>query len=101
MVSFSIGQMQGKASERREIILRYIDRARRSLDAADADAKLNCGQKREHGGVAQLGEHLPCKQGVRSSILLVSTRFWTLKTEQKRRKQKRQSTEDEPWADDL
>ena len=27
------------------------------------------------GGVAQLGEHLPCKQGVRSSILLISTRF--------------------------
>ena len=27
------------------------------------------------GGVAQLGEHLPCKQGVRSSILLVSTNF--------------------------
>ena len=27
-----------------------------------------------HGGVAQLGEHLPCKQGVRSSILLISTR---------------------------
>ena len=26
-----------------------------------------------HGGVAQLGEHLPCKQGVRSSNLLVST----------------------------
>ena len=26
-----------------------------------------------YGGVAQLGEHLPCKQGVRSSILLVST----------------------------
>ena len=26
-----------------------------------------------HGGVAQLGEHLPCKQGVRSSILLIST----------------------------
>ena len=26
-----------------------------------------------NGGVAQLGEHLPCKQGVRSSILLVST----------------------------
>ena len=24
------------------------------------------------GGVAQLGEHLPCKQGVRSSSLLVS-----------------------------
>ena len=27
----------------------------------------------EYGGVAQLGEHLPCKQGVRSSILLIST----------------------------
>ena len=27
-----------------------------------------------YGGVAQLGEHLPCKQGVRSSILLISTR---------------------------
>ena len=29
-------------------------------------------EKRD-GGVAQLGEHLPCKQGVRSSILLIST----------------------------
>ena len=27
----------------------------------------------KHGGVAQLGEHLPCTQGVRSSILLIST----------------------------
>ena len=27
-----------------------------------------------NGGVAQLGEHLPCKQGVRSSILLISTK---------------------------
>ena len=27
-----------------------------------------------YGGVAQLGEHLPCKQGVRSSILLISTK---------------------------
>ena len=25
------------------------------------------------GGIAQLGEHLLCKQGVRSSILLTST----------------------------
>ena len=29
--------------------------------------------KKEYGGVAQLGEHLPCKQGVRSSTLLIST----------------------------
>ena len=26
------------------------------------------------GGVAQLGEHLPCKQGVRGSIPLISTK---------------------------
>ena len=26
-----------------------------------------------YGGVAQLGEHLPCKQGVKSSILFIST----------------------------
>ena len=26
-----------------------------------------------HGGVAQLGEHLPCKQGVKSSNLSIST----------------------------
>lgn len=32
-----------------------------------------------NGGVAQLGEHLPCKQGVRSSILLISTTFFLLK----------------------
>ena len=30
-------------------------------------------KEQAYGGVAQLGEHLPCKQGVRSSILLVST----------------------------
>ena len=29
--------------------------------------------KKESGGVAQLGEHLPCKQGVKSSNLSVST----------------------------
>ena len=27
---------------------------------------------RSYGGVAQLGEHLPCKQGVKSSNLSVS-----------------------------
>ena len=26
-----------------------------------------------YGGVAQLGEHLPCKQGVMSSNLIIST----------------------------
>ena len=28
----------------------------------------------EYGGVAQLGEHLPCKQGVKGSIPFISTR---------------------------
>ena len=28
---------------------------------------------RSYGGVAQLGEHLPCKQGVMSSNLIIST----------------------------
>ena len=30
---------------------------------------------RIRGGVAQLGEHLPCKQGVKSSNLSISTRL--------------------------
>ncbi len=29
--------------------------------------------KRENGGLAQLGEHLLCKQGVKGSIPLIST----------------------------
>ena len=30
----------------------------------------------ENGGVAQLGEHLPCKQGVMGSIPIISTSHW-------------------------
>ena len=30
-------------------------------------------ENHRNGGVAQLGEHLPCTQGVRSSNLLIST----------------------------
>ena len=33
------------------------------------------------GGVAQLGEHLLCKQGVRSSILLSSTKIHLFRAE--------------------
>ena len=32
------------------------------------------GAYSSYGGVAQLGEHLPCKQGVSGSIPLISTR---------------------------
>ena len=35
-------------------------------------------QQQKSGGVAQLGEHLPCKQGVSGSIPLVSTNFLNL-----------------------
>ena len=30
--------------------------------------------EKQTGGVAQLGEHLPCKQGVKSSNLFISTK---------------------------
>ena len=30
---------------------------------------------KRHGGVAQLGEHLPCKQGVIGSIPFISTMY--------------------------
>ena len=32
-------------------------------------------QTQKNGGVAQLGEHLPCKQGVKGSIPFISTIF--------------------------
>ena len=31
-------------------------------------------ERRKNGGVAQLGEHLPCKQGVMGSIPIISTK---------------------------
>ena len=37
-----------------------------------------CFLRHASGGVAQLGEHLPCKQGVSGSIPLVSTNFLNL-----------------------
>ena len=33
------------------------------------------------GGIAQLGEHLPCKQGVKSSNLFISTKPLLLELE--------------------
>ena len=39
----------------------------------DAREKRRTAYPENYGGVAQLGEHLLCKQGVRSSILLIST----------------------------
>ena len=34
-----------------------------------------CGICDDDGGIAQLGEHLPCKQGVSGSIPLISTKI--------------------------
>ena len=39
-----------------------------------------------HGGVAQLGEHLPCKQGVMSSNLTISTLAMSNAFQHKRRR---------------
>ena len=46
-------------------------------------AGLQKEKKNQLGGVAQLGEHLPCKQGVKSSNLSISIR-----PERKRSKEK-------------
>ena len=50
------------------------------------DAKFNKIKYRFYlyGGVAQLGEHLPCKQGVKSSNLSISTGRELGKYERKR-----------------
>ena len=39
------------------------------------DKRKSPNLRREYGGVAQLGEHLPCKQGVRGSNPLISTKI--------------------------
>ena len=40
----------------------------------------------ENGGVAQLGEHLPCKQGVKGSIPFISTKAREARSEKRREK---------------
>ena len=39
----------------------------------EGECKMRKKTALEAGGVAQLGEHLPCKQGVSGSIPLIST----------------------------
>ena len=58
-------------NEEELIELRPILRWKKFLIRMSSEHKID-----SHGGVAQLGEHLPCKQGVRSSNLLVSTMFF-------------------------
>ena len=47
---------------------------RRHLASAMQDSWHDCCAILPFGGVAQLGEHLPCKQGVMSSNLTISTK---------------------------
>ena len=44
-------------------------------------------EARIYGGVAQLGEHLPCKQGVMSSNLTISTKVMKRMSEADRQRQ--------------
>ena len=46
-------------------------------EQAGAGFQKEKAKRKPVGGVAQLGEHLPCKQGVKSSNLSIST--WSLK----------------------
>ena len=53
-------------------------------------------EARIRGGVAQLGEHLPCKQGVKSSNLSISTREAAKRTSGPTDSQSRRSTPMQP-----
>ena len=51
----------------------------------------------KYGGVAQLGEHLPCKQGVKGSNPFISTIGW----KNRNVKFKRNKTEDQRWIPEM
>ena len=54
-----------------------IGRCRHSLEAVREDClKRESREMGTYGGVAQLGEHLPCKQGVMGSNPIISTIEW-------------------------
>ena len=49
------------------------DKEFRSCCSILRDLGANKANTQTNGGVAQLGEHLPCKQGVKGSIPFIST----------------------------
>ena len=57
----------GKASAERSCCSIVSDRPQRNLQIIETV------KQTLYGGVAQLGEHLPCKQGVKGSIPFIST----------------------------
>ena len=52
---------------------RYRAKCRTYCCSIFSDRVITKGRPK-YGGVAQLGEHLPCKQGVMGSIPIISTR---------------------------
>ncbi len=65
-------RLSGHAVETLAIALFNFEGAVRHIDRGRKDQPI----PEKHGGVAQLGEHLLCKQGVRGSIPLISTMEW-------------------------
>ena len=55
-------------------VLWSVQGAKDGVSLFNLEGTLSSGlMNRTYGGVAQLGEHLPCKQGVSGSIPLIST----------------------------
>ena len=55
----------------------------------------------ERGGIAQLGEHLPCKQGVMSSNLIISTKSEARDQRPEAREEEKLRSEAEALASDI
>ena len=70
-----VGGCQTESNEMKASQRRSLNPLRsRSRPLVNAKHELS-GVNIPYGGVAQLGEHLPCKQGVKSSNLSISTRY--------------------------
>ena len=69
-------------SEESESFLREFTKRMTEATIREQEAPAKLGlylPLNKDGGIAQLGEHLLCKQGVRSSILLISTKMTSLR----------------------
>ena len=65
----------GMTTKKRNCVERSQSRREADSRRKDFPFLLSIGETAGNGGVAQLVEHLPCKQGVRSSNLLTSTKY--------------------------
>ena len=64
-----------RTPDKREVTSSSLVRPTTFFQAKEKEKTMEKALKeKHHGGVAQLGEHLPCKQGVESSNLFVSIR---------------------------